>query len=94
MPTFNTRRLVGTGMSEISKRPELKLINERILRLRKELGPQEAIAAMDMAVFMAVLLDTQPTFFRMALNIISRRENPPCLLYCSAEEIGRDVCQC
>ena len=32
MPTFKTRRLVGAGMSEISKRPELKLINERILK--------------------------------------------------------------
>ena len=91
MPTFKTRRLVGAGMSEISKRPELKLINERILKIRMELGPQEAIAAMDMAVFMTILLDTQPRFFRKVLNIISRRKNHPCLFYCSA---GRDRTGC
>ena len=45
----------------------------------------------DMGFFMIVLIDTQPNLFRKALTLISRKENHPCLFFCSA---GRDRTGC
>ena len=88
---FRTRRFLGNGISQVSQRPEMKEMNDRIQKVKREQGQEAAMMEVDMGFFMIVLIDTQPNLFRKALTLISRKENHPCLFFCSA---GRDRTGC